>query len=93
MSEPDNLWSLSPEAFTQVCQDVTLEPDQDGYPLAPNGNHTWRFTQINSSNISQLNSYWRWLSAKATERTYIKVKESRIQHIRYVFQCKGTRLE
>jgi hypothetical protein len=81
-------WSLPPEAFGQVCQDKTMEPDQDGYPLAPNGDHTWRFSQT-TPNISQLNGYWRWLSAKSTEKTSIKVNESRVQHIRYVFRCKG----
>jgi hypothetical protein len=82
------VWSLPLDEFRLVCDDESMSPDPDGYPLAPNGNNFWRFPDIND-NINVLMSYWNWVSKRSAEKIVLKVNNVNVVHTRYVFQCKG----
>jgi hypothetical protein len=65
-------WELSDAQFKQVCDVVEFKPDSDGYPLQPNGDVSFRFTEVRKgSNLESRFSNWVWFHQTDNKKKFI----------------------
>ena len=65
----DEVWNLPIEVFSSTCEVMEMLPDQDSYPLLPDGNNIWRFNYTtNKLNLSNFYSNWAFQYINSKKR-------------------------
>jgi hypothetical protein len=58
-------WLLNSDDFNLLCEDDDLEPDEEHYPLSPNGEGIWRY-DYKPSNWKYSKFKYRTVNSKST---------------------------